>query len=152
MNPGLPFWFTEKQAVTISTINKAGEWCVKPQASRAGNYIQMSPGRLNKMSDHYASLFFPTPKSTQPSHAVSSLHPPPQELLLVLFTSKPKSNNSVTLQRLPPQYFATCSYAQGTHRTALPTTAHFLHPWGFFWSSFFSQSIFLFLQEVKYGD
>lgn len=116
MNPGLPFWFIEKQAVIISIINKAGEWCFKLQASRAGNYLHLSPGRLDKMSDHYAPLIFPTSKSPQPSHALSSLHPPPQELLLLLFTSKPKSNNSVTLQRLPPQYFATCSYVQGTHR------------------------------------
>lgn len=63
--------------------------------------IHLFLGRLGRMSDHYVSLIFPIHKSSQPSHALP--HPPPQEPLLLLFTSKPKSSKSITIiQHFPP--------------------------------------------------
>lgn len=53
------------------------------------------------------------------------------------------------------KYFGTCSYlegTQGTCRTALPVKAHSFHPQNFFWSSFFSQSTSVFLQQGKHGN
>lgn len=53
------------------------------------------------------------------------------------------------------KYFGTCSYLQGTQgacRTALPMKVHSIHPQNFFWSSFFSQSTSVFLQQGKHGN
>lgn len=135
-----------KKPSSISAINKAEKWHIKPPVFTAGYYLHLSLRRLGRVSDHYVSLIFPTSKSTQPFHALL-----PENLLLLLFTKMPKSNNSVTLQHFPsPKYFGSCSYLQ-TCRTALPMIVHSLHPQDFLWSSFFSRSIFLFLQQGKYG-
>lgn len=98
------------------------------------------------------SLIFPIHKSSQPSHALPLLSP--QEPLLLLFTSKPRSSKSVTILSAHKYFGTTCSYLQGTQgtcRTALLMKAHSLHPQNFFQSSFFSQNTSLFLQQGKHG-
>lgn len=141
MTSDLSFWFInrteknllEKQAVSISTINKAGEWRVKPQASRAGFYLHLSLGRLGRTSDHYVSLIFPTSKSTQPSHAPHP-HPPAAFTVPVYTKAQIKKKKALHYSIFPSKYFGTCSYLQGTHgtcRIALPMTAHSLCPWNF---------------------